>query len=160
MTALTSQPVIFSLESVTEPIALTSEHRVFKLDDERSGAARANSLSATQRSFAEVMAIAGRGPQDQSAEVDESRQTAEQLVATTLVEPILKQLRESNNAPPPFGPGKGEQQFRAMTDAHTAKEIVRSGQFGLVERLAQDMREHSVAKAEPANVNKQEDAAS
>ncbi len=159
MTALNTQPVFFSLEAVTEPIALTSEHRVFKLADERS-AARDGSLGATQRSFAEVMAIAGRGPQDQLAEVDESRQTAEQLVATTLVEPILKQLRESNNAPPPFGPGKGEQQFRAMTDAHTAKEIVRSGQFGLVERLAQDMREHSVAKTEPARVNTQEDAAS
>ena len=34
----------------------------------------------------------------------EARSAAEGLVATSFIKPILTQVRESNNAPPPFGP--------------------------------------------------------
>lgn len=100
-------------------------------------------LADRQRSFAEVLAIADRMPHDES--IDEERAAAEQLVATTLVEPILKQLRQSSTAAPPFGPGEGEKKFRDISDAHTAREIVRSERFGLVERLAQDLRERTAS---------------
>ncbi len=104
-----------------------------------------------QRSFAEVLSIADRMPIDQAARTDESRAAAESMVATTLVQPILKQVRESTQAPPPFGPSKAELQFQGLIDAHTAKEIVRSSQFGLVDRLAQDLRSRSAsAVTEPA----------
>lgn len=114
-------------------------------DASRGGASLGvSSLRDRQRSFAEVLSIADRSPQDANSKVDPSRDAAERLVATTLVEPILKQLRESVNIAPPFGPGKGEQSFRGIADAHTAKEIVKSKSFGLVDRLAQQMRERSM----------------
>ena len=108
----------------------------------------------TQRAFADVLAIANRGMVLKD-EAEQHREAAEKLVATTLVEPILKQLREANNTPPPFGPGAGEKQFRSLGDAHAAREIVRSSRFELVDRLAQDLRAHAqrsnTSPAERAN---------
>jgi len=113
-------------------------------DAARTGATLGDSsLGARQRSFAEVLAISDRSPQDVNSKVDASRDAAERLVATSVVEPILMQLRESLNIAPPFGPGKGEESFRGIADAHTAKEIVKSKNFGLVDRLAQQLRERS-----------------
>lgn len=106
-----------------------------------------STLGGRQRSFAEVLSIADRAPQDAKTQVDPSRDAAERLVATTLVEPILKQLRESVHIAPPFGPGKGEQSFQSIADAHTAKEVVKSKNFALVDRLAQELRSGSASLA-------------
>lgn len=71
---------------------------------------------------------------------DPSRDAAERFVSLTLVEPILKQMRQSSQAAPPFGPAPGEVQFRALLDAEVARQVVRAGDFPLVERLARDLR--------------------
>lgn len=111
-------------------------------------------LAETQRAFAEVLSIADRRP-DQVDRAEQAREAAERLVSATLVEPTLKQLRESNTTPPPFGPGPAEKKFRALGDAFAAREIVRSQRFELVDRLARDMRSRSGAievfpKADPS----------
>lgn len=80
---------------------------------------------------------------------DDAQQAAEQFVATALVEPILKQLRESSSAPPPWGPGPGEKPFQAMADTALADRLVAGGRWPIVERLARGMRQHSSAAPPP-----------
>ncbi len=76
-----------------------------------------------------------------------ARQAAEGLVSTTFIEPILKQVRESNDTPPPFGPSRAEKQFASLLDTELADEIVRAANFPLVERitaqLLRNMPEHT-----------------
>jgi len=52
------------------------------------------------------------------------------------IEPLLKKLRETSNAAPPFAPGPAEKQFRGIADAQVARQIAQSWRFGLVDSLA------------------------
>ena len=70
-------------------------------------------------------------------QLDRARQAAEGLVATSFLSPILKQIRESNNAAPPFGPTQAEKQFGGLLDNRLADEISHAAQFPLVERLVE-----------------------
>lgn len=72
---------------------------------------------------------------DKQAKIDEARQAAEGLVATSFIKPILTQARESNNAPPPFGPTQAEKQFQSLLDNRLADDLVHAAQFPIVERL-------------------------
>lgn len=105
--------------------------------------------AASERAeFAEILAMAGDpGP---ARDADEARRAAERLVSVVLVQPILKQVRETNQAAPPFAPTSGQKQFQSMLDAKLAQEITRSARFPLVERLARDMRERSPTDATAA----------
>jgi Rod binding domain-containing protein len=108
-------------------------------------AAARTGLARDQADFARILSMAdpGRGGATTEAALDErARDAAEQLVAVVLVEPILKQLRESSQASPPFAPTDGEKQFRSMLDAKLAHEITGAARFPLVERLARDLRSH------------------
>jgi Rod binding domain-containing protein len=69
----------------------------------------------------------------------QAREAAEGLVSTTFIEPILKQLRESNNTPPPFGPSNAEKQFSALLDTKLSDEIVKAANFPLVERIIENI---------------------
>lgn len=97
-------------------------------------------LVARQRSFAGVLGreLAGGGAARQTPE-QRARATAEQLVAVTFIQPLLKQLRETNHAAPPFGPTQAERQFGALADADLAQQVTRAAHFPLVDRLAQDL---------------------
>ncbi len=68
-----------------------------------------------------------------------ARKTAQDFVAVAFIEPILKQMRESNNAAPPFNPGVGEKQFRGIADAQVARQIAQATRFGLVDHLARHL---------------------
>lgn len=68
-----------------------------------------------------------------------ARQAAEDFVAMAFVEPLLSQLRESNDAAPPFAPGAAERQFGEIMDQVLSRQIVRASRFPLVERLESDM---------------------
>ncbi|MCC7390343.1 MAG: rod-binding protein [Phycisphaerales bacterium] len=111
----------------------------------RTGLAREHSA------FSRIMSMAERaaGPEDPDAATDaRARDAAEQLVAAVLVEPILKQLRETSQAAPPFAPTDGEKQFRSMLDARLAHEITSGARFPLVDRLARDLRSHLRTEAQ------------
>ena len=69
----------------------------------------------------------------------QSRKAAEGLVSATFIEPILKQIRESNTAPPPFGPSRAEKQFASLLDTKLSDEIVRAANFPLVERITNQL---------------------
>ncbi|MFN7613821.1 MAG: hypothetical protein ACK5P8_01365, partial [Phycisphaerae bacterium] len=46
----------------------------------------------------------------------DAREAAEGLVSAAFLQPLLKRFRESSQAAPPFGPGRGEQTMRTMLD--------------------------------------------
>ncbi len=94
----------------------------------------ATMLTARQEGFASVMARAVRDPKKSVAE--QTRESAEQFVAMTLVQPLLKQLRENSKAAPPFAPSSGEKQFQSMLDAQVSQQIVHSSNFPLVDVVA------------------------
>ncbi|GIK18508.1 MAG: hypothetical protein AMXMBFR77_00840 [Phycisphaerales bacterium] len=120
---------------------------------DRQGAVRLPSftdplLADAQRTFAESLSIAERRPDGTRAS---ARETAEKLVAITFVEPVLKRQRESDGAAPPFAPGPGEKQFRALLDSRVAHDIVRAARLPIVDRLAHDLLRRSVgAGGDPA----------
>ncbi|MEM1183574.1 MAG: hypothetical protein AAGI53_01085 [Planctomycetota bacterium] len=96
--------------------------------------------SQRQRDFASLlnremsMPGAGKDTPEQSA-----RAAAEDFVATALVQPLLKAVREANQAPAPWGPTDVEKQFGGFIDADRSRQIVRAGNFGIVDRLARDL---------------------
>tara|TARA_R110002072_G_scaffold42064_12_gene118205 strand:- start:160775 stop:161275 length:501 start_codon:yes stop_codon:yes gene_type:complete len=81
-----------------------------------------------------VVDVPGQDPR-----LAKAAEAAEGLVATTFIEPILKQVRESNDAPPPFGPSNAEKQFSALLDTKLSDEIVHAANFPLVERITQQL---------------------
>jgi len=99
-------------------------------------------LSA-QRSFSEALGAASRSDalaaREERSEHAKAREAAEKLIATTLVEPILKQLRETNNAAPPFGTTPAEKQFGSLLDHRLSQDIVKSANFPIVDRVARDL---------------------
>lgn len=70
---------------------------------------------------------------------ERAQKGAEQLVAATFIVPILQQLRESNNAAEPFGPGMYEKQMGPMIDAQIADRIVSAQNLPIVNALRDRM---------------------
>ncbi|MFK7758994.1 MAG: hypothetical protein AB8C13_03485 [Phycisphaerales bacterium] len=62
--------------------------------------------------------------------------TAQKLIATTLIKPILAQARASNNAPPPFNQTQAEKQFGALLDNKIADDISKASSFPIAQRIA------------------------
>ncbi len=90
-----------------------------------------------QASFSSVLsrAHARPGEKDQTPQ-QRAREAAEQLVATALVQPVLKQLRETNGAAAPFTPNPAEKSFGQMMDTELSQRIVSSRGWALVDRVA------------------------
>lgn len=97
--------------------------------------ARSGPASA-QDEFSSLIGRPGPAPADAARA---ARKTAEQFVAIALIQPLLKQLRDSNTAAPPFAPSPGQRQFQSLHDAQIAGRIAAAGRFPLVDRLAQDL---------------------
>lgn len=97
--------------------------------------ARTNAkLAGDQDEFASVLArttTAGKTPEEIT------REGAESLIATALVGPIFKRMRESSMAAAPFAPNSAERTFRAMQDATFAQRLVKSTRWPLVDAVAQ-----------------------
>lgn len=96
---------------------------------------RLGGVEEDQRLFSAALARAEAGETGEG----EAREAAEQLVAASLVGPVLKSLRESTGAAGPFAPGSGERMFRELQDAVLAQRLVKSAQWPLVDTLAQRM---------------------
>jgi Rod binding domain-containing protein len=94
-------------------------------------------MLAAQNSFQSVL---GRslGVSDATPEA-QARDAAESYVALTFIQPILKQMRESDHTPAPWGPTQGEKQFGALRDAELAQRIAHAQRFPLVDRVARDL---------------------
>jgi len=96
---------------------------------------RARDAEQAARRFRDSLARAeGKG---------EAREAAEQLVSNAFIQPVLKMLREGNDAPPPWGPGEAEKQFGPLLDQRLADEIVRAADYPLVERVTRELTRSS-----------------
>lgn len=90
-----------------------------------------------QASFASVLSRAQTRPGAETKTPEQkAREAAEQLVATALVQPVLKQLRDTNNAAEPFKPNSAEKSFGQMMDAELSQRIVGARGWALVDRVA------------------------
>jgi len=95
-------------------------------------------------------------PQGIQTREEKAQEAAEGLVSTTFIEPILKQMRESNNTPPPFGPSRAEKQFSALLDTKLSDEIVQAANFPLIERItAQLLRNMPVTQTPEPGIDTQ-----
>lgn len=106
----------------------------------------ASGIVDRQRAFLDALGRHGVGPPETARPGqtrDRARQAAEQFVAATFLQPILKEIRSQNRAAPPFGPTDAEKALGPMMDAQMADRMVRAHQFGLVERIAADLRRRS-----------------
>lgn len=97
-----------------------------------------------QRDFSAVIARDNTPASAQGS----ARRAAEDFVAMAFVEPLLAQMREGNNAAPPFAPGPAEKQFGEIMDQVLSRQIVRASNFGLVDRLEADLSRRSSQLAE------------
>ena len=111
------------------------------LDVLRDQASPLPTPGARGESFASILSRARDGL-DQMTPEEKARASAEEFVAQALVLPVLKQMRETNDAWGPFAPGRHEKRFGSMLDGEIASRLVRAQRFPLVERLAQDMLKH------------------
>jgi Rod binding domain-containing protein len=94
-------------------------------------------LSEAQRSFAGVLARAAREPS--ATPESAARESAEQLVSVAFVQPMLKLVRDTNRAAPPWAPTPGEKMFGGLADAELAQRLVHASRFPIVERLTRDL---------------------
>ena len=104
-------------------------------------------LADRQRAFAGILSRASGHPSKQTPE-QEARDGAEQFVAITFLQPLLKQLRETNQAAPPFAPSAGEKQMQGMMDAQLAQHIAKAERWPLVDRVARDLLRNQAAKVQ------------
>ncbi|MGQ0627548.1 MAG: hypothetical protein ACT4PL_05530 [Phycisphaerales bacterium] len=97
-------------------------------------------LARRQSAYLEATAD-GRadGTQPEATPRERARRAAQDFVAVSLIEPVLKNLRETSQAAAPFGPGAGEKQFRQLADAQVARQIARATRFPLVESIAANL---------------------
>ena len=105
-------------------------------------------LADHQRSFAASLGRAGAGAPPQSAP-DRARDAAEQFITQTLILPLLKHLRATSQAAPPFAPTGAEKQFGALRDAELAQRIAHATRFPLVDRLARDLLDKAIKGKDP-----------
>ncbi len=103
-------------------------------------------LTSRQRDFATVLGTEQRRVDAAKLTPEqEAREAAEGLVAIALVQPLLAAARESSNAAEPFAPTEAEERFGSLIDADRARQLVRSGRFGIVDRLARDLLQQTRA---------------
>jgi len=69
----------------------------------------------------------------------EARQAAEQLVATTFVQPLLRQMRQDPLRSELMHGGLAEDAFSAQLDTQLADRIVRRTHWPLVDRIVQSV---------------------
>ena len=105
-----------------------------------AGSSAGSLVADRQRDFASLISrqTAGIDPGADTPE-ERARATAQDFVATSLLEPLLRSVREANQAPAPWGPSDVEKRFGGLIDAEQARNIVRSSNLGIVDRLARDL---------------------
>jgi len=98
------------------------------------------------QSRADFASVLGRKQVATLTPKEQAIEAAQQLVSVSLLQPVLKQLRESSHAAPPFAPNQAERTFRSMMDANFAQNMVKSGRWGLVDSVARKLLERTSPK--------------
>ena len=121
------------------------------------------SATAKHASFAKRLNDATAAPAASTSEARQAvesdrksqiRESAEKLVASAFVLPMLQQLRESPFETEMFAPGQGEKLFRQRLDTMLADRIAGSPGFPLVDTLVDRMKGLAgVRNAEPPDAH-------
>ena len=85
-------------------------------------------------SFEAELRAAGRADQ-----VEQARQAAQQMVASTFIMPVLAKMRQSPFLVGPFAPGDTERRFGPLMDQHVADRIAAGDSFPLVDRITEHL---------------------
>lgn len=88
--------------------------------------------------YASAIARVGAG-----SRADQITEAAEQLIATSLVQPILDSMMKSQFREGPFAPGPVEERFMPLLNRHLSDRIVSSANFGLVQALTDQLTSRS-----------------
>lgn len=87
------------------------------------------------------------GPANRPTHTAEQRanalDTAQKLVSTTLIKPILSQARAARDAPAPWGQTQAEKQFGALLDNRIADDISKAAGFPIAQRIADQIIQNS-----------------
>lgn len=73
----------------------------------------------------------------------QAREAAQEFVSLSLVQPVLAQLRKTNQAWGPFKPGAHEKQFGPLIDGQIAMRLTKAQNFPLVDAIARNLLEAS-----------------
>lgn len=117
------------------PLAIQPEHPMTTVEATRAPGV----AGGFSRALARVAGETGRELDAGDRPSEEGRRAAEQLLSTAFIMPVLRQVREMNNAPAPWGPTEAEKQFGPLLDQRMADDLVRAGNWKIVERLARDL---------------------
>lgn len=129
--------------------ALNTANPQTLIDARRSSRSAGDEARAT---FASVLARQG-GEVDAAAQEAAVRKGAEELVSAVLVQPILKQLHETNHAAAPFAPTSAEKQFQSMMDGKLALDFTHRSRFPLVDSVTRAVLARSNGAAKPTTEN-------
>jgi len=83
------------------------------------------------------------------SQVATAHDTAQKLVATTLIKPILAQARAARDAPAPWGQTQAEKQFGALLDNRIADDISKASSFPIAQRIADQILKNSPVTEQP-----------
>lgn len=134
---MTADPAQFQLPSAGVSDAVIMAARVNPLEAEEQLDGAKTSASDAPTSFSHLvnrmMESSRKTPEEHNAEV---RRNVEELLATTLVGPILKNLNEDPLESGLFKKSHGEKALRPLLEAEIAKDIVHNMRSGLVDQVA------------------------
>ena len=103
-----------------------------------AGADTTSVMMGRAPAFASAIARVGGGSREQQI-----NEAAQQLVATSLVQPILDSMMKSRFREGPFAPGPVEERFMPLLNRHLSDRIVSSANFGLIESLTNQLTSRS-----------------
>ncbi|MDG2423471.1 MAG: hypothetical protein P8M22_05775 [Phycisphaerales bacterium] len=95
-------------------------------------------MSTMTPGYASAIGRVSNGTRDEKIQ-----EAAQQLVATSLVQPILASLTKSPFQDGRFAPGPVEERFTPLLHRHLSDRIVASANFGLVEALTSHLTSRS-----------------
>ncbi|GEM_PF-2990655 len=99
-----------------------------------AGADTTSRMMERAPSFASAIARVGGGSREKQI-----NEAAQQLVATSLVQPILDSMMKSHFREGPFAPGPVEERFMPLLNRHLSDQIVQGSNFGLVQALTDQL---------------------
>lgn len=90
----------------------------------------------------------------QGGDLEAIREAVEQLIASSLVLPVLATVRESNMSTGPFAPGAAERRFGPLLDQHFADRVTKGSNFQLVDAIVDRLaRTYGVTTSSLTGVN-------
>ncbi len=146
---LTNQAAILAGKRSTDPNAnpLQAVHenaiRTKSGDEQSEGKVATNPADLLRRAGSSDETELNNQPVVPSAREIKALDTAQKLISTTLIKPILAQARATRDAPAPWGQTQAEKQFGALLDNRIADDISKASNFPIAQRIADQILRNS-----------------